>query len=82
LRRCPNLHADLTPVVFHLAPVTKGSLEGLEDRILFGSDVPNVVVKVEDALAAIRGLGLSAQNEALVLGGNANRLVPPRPTRA
>jgi uncharacterized protein len=82
LRRCPNLHADLTPVVFHLAPVAPGSLAGLEDRILFGSDVPNVVVKVEDALAAIRGLGLSAQNEALVLGGNANRLVPPRPTRA
>ncbi len=78
LRRCPNVHADLTPVVFHLAPVKPGSLEGLEDRILFGSDVPNVVVKVEDAVAAIRELGLSAHCEALVLGGNANRLVPPR----
>jgi predicted TIM-barrel fold metal-dependent hydrolase len=78
LRRCPNLHADLTPVVFHLAPVKAGSLAGLEDRILFGSDMPNVVVKVEDAVAAIRELGLTAHAEALVLGGNASRLVPPR----
>jgi predicted TIM-barrel fold metal-dependent hydrolase len=78
LHRCPNLHADLTPVVFHLAPIQPGSLAGLETRILFGSDVPNVVVKVEDAVEAIRGLGLTPQNEALVLGGNANRLVPPR----
>jgi predicted TIM-barrel fold metal-dependent hydrolase len=78
LRRCPNLHADLTPVVFHLAPVTPGSLSGLEDRILFGSDIPNVVVTVQDAVAAVRALGLSPQHEALVLGGNANRLVPPR----
>ena len=77
LHRCPNLHADLTPVVFHLAPLHPGSLAGLEERILFGSDIPNVVVKVEDALAAIRGLGLAPQHEALVLGGNANRLVPP-----
>ncbi len=78
LRRHPNLHADLTPVVFHLAPVRAGSLAGLEERILFGSDVPNVAVKVEDAVAAIRNLGLAAHDEALVLGGNANRLLPPR----
>ncbi|MGO9830848.1 MAG: amidohydrolase family protein [Myxococcaceae bacterium] len=78
LRRYPNLHADLTPVVFHLAPVKPGSLAGLEERILFGSDMPNVVVKVEETLAAIRALGLSAADEALVLGGNAERLLPRR----
>ncbi len=78
LRRYPNLHADLTPVVFHLAPLQPGSLAGLEDRILFGSDMPNVVVKVEDALQAIRALGLSAEHEAQVLGGNAERLLPSR----
>ena len=78
LRRYKNLYADLTPVVFHLAPVKPGSLEGLEDRILFGSDMPNVVVKVQDAVASVRELGLSTAGEALVLGGNANRLVPPR----
>jgi predicted TIM-barrel fold metal-dependent hydrolase len=81
LRRCPNLYADLTPVVFHLAPVKPGSLAGLTERILFGSDMPNVVVSVEDAVAAIRALGLSTDEEALVLGGNANRLLPPRPAR-
>ena len=76
LRRYPNLYADLTPVVFHLAPLKPGSLAGLEDRILFGSDVPNVAVKVEDALQAVRALGLSAEHEAQVLGGNAERLLP------
>jgi predicted TIM-barrel fold metal-dependent hydrolase len=77
LRRCPNLHADLTPVVFHLAPVRPGSLDGLEDRILFGSDLPNVAVKLEEAVAAVRALGLAPEHEAQVLGGNADRLVPP-----
>ena len=79
LRRCPNLYADLTPVVFHLTPVQGGDLDGLEDRILFGSDIPNVVVKVEEAVAAVRALGLAPEREALVLGGNADRLLPPPP---
>ena len=78
LRRCPNLYADLTPVVFHLAPVQPGSLAGLEERILFGSDVPNVVVEIDQAVEAVRALGLAPDQEALVLGGNADRLVPPR----
>jgi uncharacterized protein len=78
LRRHPNLHADLTPVVFDVAPVRPGALAGLEGRILFGSDVPNVVVRVEEAVAAVRALGLAPADEALVLGGNADRLVPPR----
>jgi uncharacterized protein len=78
LRRWPNLYADLTPVVFQLAPVRPGSLAGLEDRILFGSDMPNMVVRVEESLQAIEGLGLTAEQRALVLGANANRLVPPR----
>jgi len=81
LRRFANLYADLTPVVFQLAPVAAGSLAGLEERILFGSDMPNVVVRVEQALDAVRALGLSAEGEASVLGGNANRLVPPRAMR-
>jgi uncharacterized protein len=78
MRRFANLYADLTPVVFHLAPVQPGSLAGLEDRILFGSDMPSVAVKVEDTVASIRALGMSAHHEALVLGGTANLLVPPR----
>lgn len=78
LRRHPNLHADLTPVVFDVAPLRPGALVGLEDRILFGSDVPNVVVRVEEAMAAVRALGMDPSHETLVLGGNADRLVPPR----
>ncbi|HXX30180.1 MAG TPA: amidohydrolase family protein [Myxococcaceae bacterium] len=78
LRRHPSLHADLTPVVARLAPLRPGALDGLASRILFGSDVPNVGVRVEEALAAVRALGLSPGDEALVLGGNAARLVPPR----
>jgi uncharacterized protein len=77
LRRHRNLYADLTPVVSHLAPLAPGALDGLEERLLFGSDIPNVVVRVEDALGAIRALGLGARQEALVLGGNADRLIPP-----
>jgi uncharacterized protein len=77
LRRHPNLYADLTPVISQLVPLVPGAMGGLEERLLFGSDMPNVVARVDDALAAIRTLGLSAQHLALVLGGNADRLVPP-----
>ena len=77
LRRHPNLHADLTPVVFDVAPLRPGALAGLEDRILFGSDVPNVAVRVEEAMAAVRALGMNPSHQALVLGGNADRLLPP-----
>jgi len=78
LVRHPGLHADLTPVVGELARVPSGALAGLEHRILFGSDVPNVGVRVEEAVASVRALGLSPADEALVLGGNADRLLPPR----
>jgi uncharacterized protein len=79
LRRHPNLYADLTPVVSQLVPLVPGAVGGLEERLLFGSDMPNVIARVDDALAAIRALGLGAHDEALVLGGNADRLVPPHP---
>jgi len=82
LRRFPNLHADLTPVVFHLAPVEAEGLRGLTDRILFGSDVPNVVVKLQETLAAIKALGLAPEEEARVVGGNAARLLPSRTAKA
>lgn len=78
LRRCPRLHGDLTPVMFHPVALQPGDLEGLEDRILFGSDVPSVGFSIETAVEHIRGLGLSARAEAAVLAGNADRLVPPR----
>jgi len=42
---------------------------------LFGSDVPNTPLRVEDALAVIRSLGLAPEHEAAFLGGNAARLL-------
>lgn len=75
LRAARSVHADLTPVGPVLAQVDGAALAGLEDRVLFGSDAPNTGVTVEDAVAHVRGLGLSPAAEAAVLGGNATRLV-------
>jgi len=78
LRRCPSLLADLTPVVVQTTPVTAADLEGLEERILFGSDVPSVGLRIEEVVAHVRSLGLSPRAEQAILAGNADRLVPPR----
>lgn len=75
LRSAPAVHADLTPVGPMMAAVTAGDLAGLEDRVLFGSDAPNTGVTIEEAIAHVRGLGLSPATEAAVLGGNATRLL-------
>ena len=50
-------------------------------RILYGTDFPNLPYDFTRELAVIRGLGLSAEDEARVLGGNAARLfgLDPRP---
>jgi len=78
LRRCPSLLADLTPVVVQTTPVTAADLEGLEERILFGTDVPSVGLRIEEVVAHVRSLGLSPRAEQAILAGNADRLVPPR----
>jgi len=44
------------------------------ERILYGTDFPNLPYDFTTELAIIRGLGLPAQAEALILGGNAQRL--------
>jgi predicted TIM-barrel fold metal-dependent hydrolase len=77
LRRCSNVYGDLTPVMFQPVALQPGDLEGLEDRILFGSDVPTVGFSVETSIQHLRGLGLSARAEAAVLADNADRLVSP-----
>lgn len=43
------------------------------DRIVFGSDWP--MASPKDEIAAIRNLGLSAEDEAAILGGNIARLL-------
>ena len=78
LRRHRSLHGDLTPVLFHPVPVAPGDLDGLTDKILFGSDLPSLGIPFAEVVAHVRGLGLSPEAEQAVFAGNADRLVPPR----
>jgi aminocarboxymuconate-semialdehyde decarboxylase len=45
------------------------------DRILAGSDYPHMIGSIDKMLSSIRGLGLSKEDEAKVLGLNAARLL-------
>ena len=78
LRATRAVHADLTPIGRALAPIARDAIAGLERRLLFGSDAPNVGVTIEEGLAHVRALGLDAGDEAAVLGGNAERLLARR----
>ena len=78
LRRHPSLYADLTPVVIQATPLAPGDLEGLEERVLFGTDVPSVALRIEEVVAHLRSLKLAPWAEQAILAGNADRLVPPR----
>jgi len=75
MRETRSVYADLTPIGRALAPISREAVAGLERRLLFGSDAPNVGVSVEEGVAHVRGLGLGAEQEAAVLGGNAEALV-------
>ena len=74
LRAAPAVHADLTPIGPRLAAISRAGITGLERRLLFGSDVPNVGVPIETAVAHVRALGLPPDDEAAILGGNASRM--------
>ena len=76
LAKARSAFADLTPVVGEPVRVTGRDIAGFERRVLFGSDTPTVAVSIEDSLARVRGWGLSPADEAAVLGGNAEALVP------
>ncbi len=69
------VHADLTPVIADPTPLDHRALHGLEPRLLFGSDAPNTGVRIEDAIAHVRGLGLGPANTDAILGGNAQALL-------
>jgi uncharacterized protein len=75
VRRTRSVLADLTPVVGALVPLARADLVGLERRLLFGSDVPNVAVTIEAALAHVRAWGLPPDDEAAVLGDTARELL-------
>lgn len=78
LRGSRSACADLTPVVYVPVQLSAAEVEGLEDRLLFGSDAPNTGIPIPDAIAHVRRLGLSADAQAKVLGGNAQRLLERR----
>jgi predicted TIM-barrel fold metal-dependent hydrolase len=70
-----SLYADLTPVIDDVTPVDSRVLHGLAHRLLFGSDAPNTGVRIEDAIAHVRGFGLSEAHTDAILGGNARTLL-------
>lgn len=80
LRRTRSTYADLTPVVVQHAPIERAAIAGLERRLLFGSDAPNVAISIEDSVAHVRALGLDVADEAAILGGTAERLLAGAPT--
>ncbi|ACZ00205.1 MULTISPECIES: amidohydrolase family protein [Thermomonospora] len=71
--RCPNVLADLTPVVTEPVEVPAEVLEEHADRFLFGTDAPNVALTIESGMARLDGLSPAAR--AAILGGNARRLL-------
>ncbi len=75
LRRCPNVHADLCPVVADPVLLSRSAIAGLERRILFGSDVPSVAVSIEDSIARVRSWELDPEDEAAILAGTAEHLL-------
>jgi uncharacterized protein len=74
MRACPNVYADLAPILWETPRLTRELVRGLEERILFGSDMPTLKVRLEDGLQQVRDLHLGADAEAAILGGNASRL--------
>ncbi len=72
----PNLWADLTPVVFERPNLTAPEIESVADRILLGTDAPNVGLTLQSQLDWLNGLGLSEETKNKVLRENAYHLVP------
>jgi predicted TIM-barrel fold metal-dependent hydrolase len=75
VRSTRSVHADFTPVVHDLVPIERDVAAELADRLLLGTDVPNVVPTVECGISYIRSLQLPRSAEDAILGGNALRLV-------
>ncbi len=75
VEKYPTIYADLTPVVTEPVALPTERVHQLSHKLLFGSDAPNTVLTVEEALAHVKSFGLNAQAEAGILGGNARRLI-------
>jgi uncharacterized protein len=72
LGRYPNVHAD-TSGVRRFDLLVEAVAAGGPEKILFGTDGPWLHPAVE--LSKVYALGLSPSDEALVLGGNLERLI-------
>jgi predicted TIM-barrel fold metal-dependent hydrolase len=71
-KQLPNLHLDTSSVVF-VPYLEQAARELPATKLIFGSDGPLLDARVE--LYKIRLLKLSAESEALVLGGNIRRML-------
>jgi len=72
----PNLYLDTTMVIggyFERQPALE-ILSRHPDRILYGTDFPNIPYPWDRELRALRALGLPAADEEKILSGNALRL--------
>lgn len=72
----PGLHMDTTMAITGYFPYQPdlGVIRRNPSRILYGTDYPNLPYAWDRELLAVRALGLPPADEALVLGGNAQRL--------
>lgn len=78
LDRHRRLYADLTPVVSRAPAPPAERIHQLRGQILFGSDAPNVAVRLADHLQWLREAIVDQTTLAMVLSGNARALVPSR----
>jgi predicted TIM-barrel fold metal-dependent hydrolase len=68
-----NVYVDLTPRVVDRVDLTADVIEAHHERVLFGSDLPNTQVLLEDNLRWLDALSPVARNA--VASGNATRLL-------
>jgi predicted TIM-barrel fold metal-dependent hydrolase len=80
LAEYPNLYLDTTMVVGGYFPQQPdvGILRRHPDRILYGTDFPNLPYEWDRELKALRRLALPAADEKKILAANALRLFEPR----
>jgi len=82
VRAHPNVHADLTPVMWDLVAISSDAAAELSHKLLFGTDTPNTPLSASTCLAHLDGMGLPAASRDAIAGGNARRLVAAvRPSR-
>jgi len=72
----PNLRMDTTMALsgYFLFEVPWEKVEKFADRILYGSDFPNIPYEMTKEVEAIRGSRLSERAQSLILGENAKGL--------